>query len=154
MTLKLSVGLSKKIGKPGFSSLGATCNVELDLNASLVNSGNAVEFRRQVRQAFDQCRHAVDEELARDSDQIGGQGHRNGHSVHQNANDRKMASSNGQYVSRVATPNQIRAIRAIANKRHLDLVAELTRRFNVDSPDELSIRQASEMIDAIKPKQD
>ena len=38
----------------------------------------------------------------------------------------------------------------IANERQIDLGAELQNRFAVDRPEDLSIRQASELIDALK----
>ena len=35
MPLRLNVGLSRKLGQPDFGSLGATCQVEVELDSSL-----------------------------------------------------------------------------------------------------------------------
>ena len=36
MPLKLNVGTCKKIGQPHYGSLGASCNVEIELDQSLL----------------------------------------------------------------------------------------------------------------------
>jgi hypothetical protein len=48
-----------------------------------------------------------------------------------------------------ATENQLRAIRSIANRQHADL-GGLLREFGVDRPEDLSLKQASELIDTLK----
>jgi hypothetical protein len=50
---------------------------------------------------------------------------------------------------RPATENQVRAIRSIASRQHADLDG-LLRGYGVRRPEELSLRQASELIDALK----
>ena len=54
-------------------------------------------------------------------------------------------------LTRPATANQVRAIHAIANEQKLDLTEELRRRFGVCRVDDLSLHEASQLIDAIKP---
>ena len=51
---------------------------------------------------------------------------------------------------RPATASQVKAIRAIASRRRIDLVALLRERFGLQTADELGIRQASELIDELK----
>ena len=46
MPLKLSVGVSRKLGLPGYSSLGASCLAEFDMDASLLRI-NPEEFHRK-----------------------------------------------------------------------------------------------------------
>jgi hypothetical protein len=64
MPLKTTVGLCKKVGLPDYGSLGASCHVEFELQQMLVLQ-DLDAFRQQVRDAFDACRQAVEEELAR-----------------------------------------------------------------------------------------
>jgi len=45
---------------------------------------------------------------------------------------------------------QVKAIRAIAARRKMDLVAVLRERFGLTTADELGIRQASNLIDELK----
>jgi hypothetical protein len=35
MPMKLNVGLCRKVGQPDYGSLGASCNVEVELSGSL-----------------------------------------------------------------------------------------------------------------------
>ncbi len=64
MPLKLTAGVSKKLGLPGYSSVGAICHVELELDSGLIQEAPEV-FRAQVREVYAQCAESVDEELAR-----------------------------------------------------------------------------------------
>ena len=64
MSLKLNVGISKKIGQPGYGSLGASCNVEVELDQSLAFD-DPEGFQERVTHAFNACRQAVNEELDR-----------------------------------------------------------------------------------------
>ena len=51
---------------------------------------------------------------------------------------------------RPATVSQVKAIRAIASRRKIDLVGLLRERFGLQTADELGIRQASDLIDELK----
>ena len=64
MPLKLTAGVSKKLGLPGYSSVGAICHVELELDNGLIQQAPEA-FRAQVREVYAQCAGSVDEELAR-----------------------------------------------------------------------------------------
>jgi len=64
MPLKLTAGISKKLGLPGYSSVGAICHVEMELDSGLIEEALEV-FRAQVRRIYAQCAESVDEELAR-----------------------------------------------------------------------------------------
>jgi len=133
MPLKLNISMSRKVGEPNFGSRGATVGLEMEVDSSLVEQPR--ELHARIARLFRLVRASVDREL------IGTKG-------------RPQAStSNGSTHDlpvRVATPAQVRAIHAIANRHEVDLAAELRSRFDVDRPENLSLSQASQLIDAIR----
>ena len=64
MPLTLNVGISRKLGLPDFGSVGATCNVSVELDAALLTR-EPDAFQRHVRNAYAACSQAVNDELAR-----------------------------------------------------------------------------------------
>jgi hypothetical protein len=64
MSARISVGLSKKIGLPAYSSAGATCQIEFEADSSLLRDDPLAFFQR-VRGTYAACMQAVDEQLAR-----------------------------------------------------------------------------------------
>jgi len=67
------------------------------------------------------------------------------------ANQRAPAQRiESQPSPRPATASQVKAIRAIASRRRIDLVALLRERFGLQTADSLGIRQASDLIDELK----
>jgi hypothetical protein len=163
MPLKLNVGVSRKMGLPDYGSVGATCNIEVELDGSLLK-GDLEAFHAQVSHAYGAARQAVHDELARlqaagtqaptkpsARDAVNGSGAGNGH-----------ARCNGEAVlagrtaaeaprsGKSATASQISAIRSIARQREVDLVAILRSEYDVEKPEELTLRQASALIDWLK----
>ena len=63
---------------------------------------------------------------------------------------RITTTSNSLPSHRPATASQVRALRAIAARRKIDLVGLLRDRFGLQTADELGIRQASNLIDELK----
>jgi len=61
MSIRLNLGVSKKIGLENYGSAGSSCNVELELDSSSLD--HPEEFQRKVREAYAACRSAVEEEL-------------------------------------------------------------------------------------------
>jgi hypothetical protein len=60
------------------------------------------------------------------------------------------AQFTNQPSPRPATASQVKAIRAIAARRKIDLVGLLREKFGLTTADELGIRQASNLIDELK----
>ncbi len=149
MPLKLTVSLSKKVGLPNYGSLGATCGLEVELPSSALHD-DPEAFERQVRDAFAACAHAVQDELDRhrpppasplsngqpDGDRSDGDvGHPDRVSGHR---------------QRPATGSQVRALRAICARRDIDLEGLVGERFGIDGPEELSLAEASRLIDELR----
>ena len=59
-------------------------------------------------------------------------------------------SSRSATAKRLATEPQLRALRAITHRRGLKLASELESRFGIHSPQQLTLRQASQLIDALQ----
>jgi hypothetical protein len=64
MALKVTVGLSRKIGLPGYSRLGTLCHVEFEADQHAL-AGDVARFHEQVRDAYAACAQAVEDELSR-----------------------------------------------------------------------------------------
>ena len=63
MPLTLTVGVSRKLGLPNYGSVGATCAVQLELEPLIFYEQETLH--RRIREAFDVCRRAIEEELAK-----------------------------------------------------------------------------------------
>ena len=156
MPLKLNVGVSKKVGLPDYGSAGATCNIEMELDTHLLENDLA-GFHQQVRSTYVAAQQAVHDELAR----LQGQpapppaetrngtpdrpAHHNGHA----APSTRPAGSRTR-SPRPATANQVRAIAAIARRLGADLEGLLREEFAVERAEDLTMSEASRLIDDLK----
>ena len=152
MAVTLSVGLQKKVGLPDFGSLGASCHVEFEIDRSLIDH-DMEGFQRKVASAFAACRQAVNVQLLQPlapSVPLDG----NGHSSHNSGrNGHAQTNGNGQGARQqvgTATQSQVRAIFAIARRQAVDPTNLVRERFHLDRPEDLSIREASMLIDELK----
>ena len=130
MPLKLSIASSRKIGEPNYGSRGATVGLEMEVDSSLVD--NPRQLHERIRRLFRLAKQSVDLELG--SPTLG-----------------RQQLDEPASIIRPATDRQIRAIQAIAGRRNLDLTEELRGRFGIERPEDLSLNEASQLIDAIKP---
>jgi hypothetical protein len=164
MPLKLNVGVSRKVGLPDYCSAGASCNIEVELDSGLLQHDLGA-FHAEVRAAFIAARQAVDDELVRLQAQpapggarstVSGHDRRNGAPVRPNGAPTRTSDvparangTNGR-APMPATPNQIKAIRAIARRQNADLTGLLGDEFGVAMPEDLTLSQASAFIDQLK----
>ncbi|MFM7138634.1 MAG: hypothetical protein ACKO1M_16455 [Planctomycetota bacterium] len=166
--LKLHAGVSKKVGLPGFSSASASCTIEAELDSSLLQDHEG--FQVVVQRAYQSCEKAVQDQIVRltNDDQ-------SDHSQPQEVVEVRTSPASGARITtngaatngaelratnraafrdapspRPATASQVKAIRAIAARRKIDLVGLLRDRFGLTTADELGIRQASNLIDELK----
>ena len=154
--LKLHAGVSKKVGLPGFSSASASCTIEAELDSSLLN--DTAGFQIVVQRAYQSCEQAVQDQIARlTSDTPEGTQPQEVIEVRTSpaitgasVNRIPATQFTNQPSSRPATASQVKAIKAIAARRKIDLVGLLRDRFGLTTADELGIRQASSLIDELK----
>jgi hypothetical protein len=144
--LKLNVGLSRKVADNNYGSRGASVNVELEVESAL--AAEPGKLRERIRQVFSLVRDSLAEEL-------NGNGNGQTKAVNQTAqrpaNDAgtNASNDNGQKAVRAATQSQVRAIAAIAKRLRLNLDELLPQRFQVKRAQDLSIKQASQLIDEL-----
>ena len=155
--LKLHAGVSKKVGLPGFSSASASCTIEAELDSSLLQDHEG--FQIVVQRAYASCEKAVQDQINRlTSDSTD-----NLNQPQEIVEVRTAPAIQGASVNRIptsqftnqpsprpATASQVKAIRAIAARRKIDLVGLLREKFGLTTADELGIRQASNLIDELK----
>jgi hypothetical protein len=159
--LKLHAGVSKKVGLPGFSSASASCTIEAELDSTLLN--DAEGFQTVVKRAYASCERAVADQIARLTHDGPDESSRTTVQPQEIIAVRTQPTISGATVTRIpaaqfttqpsprpATASQVRALRAIAARRKIDLVGLLRERFGLTTADELGIRQASNLIDELK----
>ena len=132
--LKLNVGWSRKAGEANYGSRGASVHLELEVEAGLVNQPG--ELQDRIRKLFRLAKESVDQELNENNGAAGAGQH----------GQQQQRPSNG----RRATASQVRAINAIADRNRVDLVGLLRDRFQLDRLEDLSISEASSLIDELK----
>jgi hypothetical protein len=127
MPLKLNVAISRKIGQANYGSRGATVGLEMEVDSGLVDEPR--QFHERIARLFQLAAESVNRELGDRAPHPGDNGKRP--------------------EPRAATPAQIRAIHAIARRRNLDLLAALSGGFGVNRPEQLSLEEASQLIEDI-----
>jgi hypothetical protein len=138
MPLKLSVGVSRKVGQPGYGSLGASCGVEVELDPTLLRN-DPEEFDRRARQAHAACARAVDAEL----DRLAAPPAPAATNGHDHRTDRTPGPP-----PRPATPRQLRALGALARDGGVD-PDELLASGGLDA-DTVSAADASRLISGLR----
>ena len=156
MPLKLNVSVSKKLGLPEYSSIGASCSLELELSEALLRLGpgclpGAGARRLHRLQSGGQRRAGPAPGVAGPSavewPLDPGQRPRPGR---RQWPDRARTGGARGRSRKPATPSQVRAIVAIARAQHADLEGILRAEYAVTRPEDLSLAEASQLIDQLK----
>lgn len=149
MPLTLSVGVSKKLGLPQYSSVGATCGVQVELDAGLLEH-DLEDSHEKARAAYVACHQAVHDELARLRPHAAPPAEpRPAPAAEPGRNGSPSADGRGR-VRKPATANQVRAITALARRQDGDLTDWLRAGYGVERVEDLSISEASRLIDELK----
>jgi hypothetical protein len=135
MPAKLNVGASRKVADGRYGSRGASVNLEIELDHSVVFE--PARLHERIRQIFKLVHQALAEELKRDQSLPSS-----------DADSTAKARPNSQ--PRFATAAQVKAIYAIAKQLGADLADALHQQFGVQRPEELTVKQASALIDSLK----
>jgi hypothetical protein len=138
MPLRLNVGLTKKVGQENYGSKGASVNLEMELDGTLAHE--PTKLKEKIGQLFALCRASLNDEL---------NGGANGHAAVPATKTNGTGNGSSQPKHRPATQSQLRAIHSICSNKGIDLVGFLGG-YGVDKAEDLSIKQASEIIDQLK----
>ena len=152
MTIKINVGVNKKIGLPDYGSAGSHCNIEIEADNSILD--NPDQFFQRVQDACELARQSVDEELAH---------HRPGTSTANSRAEPQRQEYRNNDNSR--SDNNSGGNRYIASAKQQQFIASLVKGVKGldwktldkycnskwgNNTSQLSPKQASELIDDLK----
>lgn len=145
MPTTINVGLSKKLGLSNYGSIGASCTVTFE---TAHNPPDRDGFQHHVKQAFDACRQAVDDELGRQqksataaTDNSASAPPRSETSASHNGNGHHASAKQMTYVQQLA-----RQIEGLGVRQLETLATNMFGKALVD----LTSLDASRLIDALK----
>ncbi len=118
MPMKINVGLTKKVGLPDYGSLGASCNVEFEVELALLADTDG--FHRRVEVVFGACRDAVTAELSQHKEPNGQNGKTSAAARPTNGTAAKTTaangSTNGNGQGHAASERQMAYLRQLAKQ--------------------------------------
>ncbi|MDA7859261.1 hypothetical protein N9B05_05510 [Mariniblastus sp.] len=139
MPMKLNVGLNQKRGEPNYGSRGASFQVEVEIDSSVAIDPR--RLRERARALYAIARKAIDEELdGREAIEVNGSGRET----------RQISTGS----TTLATAGQVRAVFAICRSQELNPFDLVQNRFGRKRIEDLSIREASCLIDELKRNPD
>ncbi|MDB4396476.1 hypothetical protein N9003_01370 [bacterium] len=135
MPMKLNIGLNQKKGEPNYGSRGASFHVEVEVDSSVAIDPK--RLRERARALYAIARKAIDEELgAEEAIEVNGA-----------VGVARQISTGG---TTLATAGQVRAVFAICRSQELNPFELVQTRFGCKRIEDLSIREASCLIDELK----
>ncbi len=145
MPLKLAVGWCRKKGDSNFGSRGASILLEVEVDSGLM--ADPVKLQERIGALYALARNSVETEL-KDAKAPTGPSRSASPPPQSVRTDRK--NDNHGANADAATGPQINAIRFLARKYRFDLNAFLRERFQRDLPEDLTLKQASQVIDRLQ----
>lgn len=144
--IKLNVGACRKVSDNHYGSKGGNVNIELELDSTLAL--DSTKLRDHIRKLFDLANASLSEELQANHEPT---------SVEDSQHQRDGAILNGTGAGnagsvtpvRYATEKQIICIQGLARKHGIP-VPELLKQAGVRVFNDMSVRQASQMIESLK----
>jgi hypothetical protein len=147
MAVKLTIGLSRKIGQPNYGSRQASIGLEVEVDSGMLAAPKALQ--EKVRLLYRFADQAVEEELNQQIEGALPRGSAVQASVEEEQEHEADASADAQSIRRL-TENQLRAIYALARRHRLSPLQLVRERFRLEQVEDLDIRQASRLIDELK----
>ena len=143
--IKLNVGASRKVSDNHYGSRGGCVNVELELDSTLALDSQ--KLRDHIRKLFDLANASLTEELQGTTEPacVEDSYQRDGVSFNGNGNGNTVSVVPVRY----ATEKQIVCIQGLARKHGVP-VPELLKQAGVRVFNDMSVRQASQMIESLK----
>ena len=144
--IKLSVGACKKITDGNYGSRGGTVGIEIEVDSSLV--GDSAKLQAHIRHLFELARRSLTEELQANNEPA---------CVDEPHHPRDGANLNGNGAGKAVSVPTVR----YASEKQLALIQGLLRKSKipyqpllgeckVSSFNELTVQQASRMIESLK----
>jgi hypothetical protein len=121
MPIRITAGIGKKLGLPAYSSKQASVQIEAELAEERLQ--HPEQLQADLQRLFAVASRSVDEQL------------------------RLAGLPSCEYTGeRTATPSQVNALWELARAREIDLESLLNERYFRNDPDELTVREAGELI--------
>lgn len=151
MATKINVGVNKKVGLPDYGSAGAHCELEIEVDHSILNDPH--EFQKRIRYAYELARESVEMEL-REISKTKKENPSDNFSQQQEHIERpEKPVSHGSNARALATPKQMEFIGRLSrgikglNTTRLDQYCQRT--FG-KAYAQISTHEASRLIDLLK----
>jgi hypothetical protein len=156
MTIKINVGVNKKIGLPDYGSAGGHCNIEIEADNSILD--DAEQFLQRVNDAYEMARQSVEEELSHHrpsgnatQSRAEPQQRQESRQEYRNDNNRNDNNSGGNRYIASAKQQQFIAslVKAVKGLSWQTLDRYCNSKWGANTS-QLSPKQASELIDDLR----
>jgi hypothetical protein len=148
MSMRITVGLSRKIGQGSTGSQEGFVHLETEVGDDVASDPG--KLREKVRQLLGLVRSSLAEERSGGPNQTSTLPARETASPPAATSAPATDNSGQRGAVRLATQAQVKAIYAISRKSGIVLDELLHERCRVRRPDELTLQQASTLIDELK----